>query len=244
MKEVLVTARVSKNLKGTAQKVLKHAAIVASATLEVLRTRAECPSDTDVEGQLRRMKEELVKARQEASQAREELNKLRAEIEELKNSKKGNTGGGSKILSDSSDSSPKVHTRELRKRKKKGSPKKEKEKTAEPDSGKVEAPMEIDFPEVPLRESHTTIELLGDDETRRKEILPPREKWPPVIRTVLQGKVRILEDRPLEGHTVRIVDAKDKGKNEVKTIAPKSASKEKKGEAHSIMEQLTLLLNK
>lgn len=176
------------------------------------------------------MREELDKARQEASQAREELNKLRLELDELKNSKRENTGRGRKIISDSSDFSSEGNRRELRKRKKKGSPKEKKEgKTMEPDSGKVEALMKIDPPEALTVEPHETIELKGDDEARKKKILPPREEWPLAIRPALQGKVKILEDLHLEGHTVRIVDSKEKGKK--KTTVLSSASEEKKGEA-------------
>lgn len=37
-----------------------------------------------------------------------------------------------------------------------------------------------------------------DEEKRKKEILPPRELWPPVVRPLLQGKAKIIEDVPIK----------------------------------------------
>lgn len=86
----------------------------------------------------------------------------------------------------------------------------------------------------------------GDDEARKREILPPKEKWPPAIRLAIQGKIKVLEDIPLEGHTVKVIDPNGKGKGKKKEHAsvPNNAPVERKGEAHSFMEQLTPLLDK
>lgn len=81
------------------------------------------------------------------------------------------------------------------------------------------------------------------DERRKKEILPPPELWPAAIRPALQGKVKVLEDRPLVNHKVRIVDS---GKQEEKkrtkkpsTKASDTALEEGKGRAQLLLEQLT-----
>lgn len=109
--------------------------------------------------------------------------------------------------------------------------------------------MEVDptpaSPSQPVHQSSPTILLEGDDIKRKKEILPPREEWPPVICSTLQGKVRILEDRPLERHKITIVNKnKKEGRNKTEATPSNSVLEGKKGEAHSLMEQLTPLLNK
>lgn len=81
--------------------------------------------------------------------------------------------------------------------------------------------------------------------TKTKIVLPPREEWPPVIRPALQGKVRILEDRLLEGHKITIVNKnKKEDRNKTEATSSNSVLEGKTGEAHSFMEQLTPLLNK
>lgn len=84
LNEVLRVAKISKNLKGTCTKTLKQGAVVATAAVEVLRTRADGKMHKDVQNQIRSLKRDLDKAKAEAKEAREEVAKLRKELEETK----------------------------------------------------------------------------------------------------------------------------------------------------------------
>lgn len=98
-------------------------------------------------------------------------------------------------------------------------------------------------PKEPLPEE----ERVYDDAKRKREILPPRETWPGVVRPALQGKVKILEDRPLTGQTVllgRMPTADIKGSKKEGRPSPQSNAPEGgKGGAQQLLEQITPLLN-
>lgn len=57
-------------------------------------------------------------------------------------------------------------------------------------------------------EASPPIETVGETKKKgkKKVVLPPREEWPPVIRPAIQGRVKVLEDVPLDGHTVKVVN--------------------------------------
>lgn len=79
-----------------------------------------------------------------------------------------------------------------------------------------------------------------DDARRKKEILPPRETWPAAMRPAIRGRVKVLEDRPLIGHRVKMVgDVSKEG-----TVPSADAHERKKGEAHTLMEELAPLLGR
>lgn len=82
MAEVLRIARTSRNLQGGYIKRLKQAAVVGTATAEVLRTRLDCPGDaeSDSRRQIRALKSELEGVRREAQTAKEEAETLRKEL--------------------------------------------------------------------------------------------------------------------------------------------------------------------
>lgn len=56
--------------------------------------------------------------------------------------------------------------------------------------------------------------------------------------------MKILEDRLLEGHKIRVVENKKEDRNRAVATSSNSVLEEKTGEAHSLMEKLTPLLNK
>lgn len=87
MMEIIRIAKVSSSIKGDLRKHLKTAAVSATAVVEVLRTWADCPSDSDIPRQMRVMREELEKAKQEAARASKETEKLRREMANLRDKK-------------------------------------------------------------------------------------------------------------------------------------------------------------
>lgn len=84
-----------------------------------------------------------------------------------------------------------------------------------------------------------------DDTRRKREILPPQEEWPVALRPALRGKVKILEDRPQTSHKVRLAVGRRRGSERKRRPSTQaSIVGEGKGEAHTLMEQLTPLLEK
>lgn len=84
MAEVYKVAKSSRNLQGGYIRILKHAAVMGSASTEVLRTRADNNSGSDngeASRQLKAMRKELAAVRQEAQQAKEEAAKAKEEAE-------------------------------------------------------------------------------------------------------------------------------------------------------------------
>lgn len=96
MAQVLRIAKSSKNLKGPAVKVLKTAAVVGSASAEVLRLRADREvSESNALGEVRALRRELKLVKREARTAKEEAaranavaEKLREELKDVKKSGK------------------------------------------------------------------------------------------------------------------------------------------------------------
>lgn len=84
MAEVLKVAKGSRNLQGGYIKILKHAAVMGSASTEVLRTRADINYESeegDPKWQIRVMRRELEQVKREAQQAKEEAAKAKEEAE-------------------------------------------------------------------------------------------------------------------------------------------------------------------
>lgn len=85
MAQVLRIAKSSRNLKGTAAKVLKTAVVVGSASAEVLRLRADSEvSEGNALGEVRTLRRELELVKREARTAKEEAAKANAEAEKLR----------------------------------------------------------------------------------------------------------------------------------------------------------------
>lgn len=245
MMEIIRVAKVSSNIKGELRKHLKTAALSATAVVEV--DPADCPFDSDIPRQMRALKEELEKAKNEAVKTSKEMERLRKEIAKLRGEKERKSRKTYVVDSSSTSvsSSPERTLKKVKSKKGKGTnPRNKREERPNPEDMAGAVEMEVDSTPVPLAPRPPPITFgEGDDEKRRKEILPPKEEWPPIIRPALKGKVKIIEDRPLEGHTIRIVSDKEEGKSKVENTAQRSAT-EKKGEVHSLMEKLTPLLNK
>lgn len=209
LKEVLIVARTSKNLKGGCVKELKNAAVMATAALEVLRTRADNEKDTDIPRQMWALKEELKAAKKEAAHANKMIAKLQAEVNKLKEKRNRRRSGARAIISDSDSDSDTPPDKSKQKRKKdkvtfmlKESQSNEKtvlQNTHE----EADDEMDIDPPNVTMEEVEEY-----NDEKKKKEILPPPEEWPPARRPPIQGKIKILEDRVLTGHRVKISSTK------------------------------------
>lgn len=112
MAEVIKVARSSSNLQGGYVKILKHAAIVGSASTEVLRTRVDNYSGTEhsddssqikaLKKELEMMKKAMHQAREEAERAKEETAAIRQELAEIKR----RTRGRRKIYRQDSSPSP------------------------------------------------------------------------------------------------------------------------------------------
>lgn len=231
MAEVIRVANSSKHLNGVCIKILKQAAACGMAATEVLRTRAdsgESPSEGDILWQLKAMRRELEDAKQEARAAKEETEALRKELAEAQ--QRRGRGRRRAIVDDSDYSptpSPATGTRPHG------------EIAEEPTTA---APMDEDTPMgtdgAEMGESTTPT---YSDERRKKEILPPREKWPDALRPPLRGQVKILEDRLLTDHTVKMV--KDDRGLRSEGFDTQSGTREKgKGDALSLMKQLAPLL--
>lgn len=87
-----------------------------------------------------------------------------------------------------------------------------KKKTAEtaeiPPANETEEPMEIEIVSPPIdkqEKAETKKKKMGSKDKKEKTILPPMEEWPPAVRPAIQGRVKILEDRPLIEHKVKMV---------------------------------------
>lgn len=193
--EVLRVARISRNLNGGCVKALKQAAVLSTATVEVLRTRADDKLDklgADVSRQIRTLGKELEKARREAKESQEEMKRMRLELEEMKRTKE--RMGRARVIRDSPSPEPKPRE-EIRLE----STPPEAKKAVEEPTGRARwqqdsssQAMEIDVPE-------------GTESKKGRKILPPPEEWPPAIRPTIQGKVKVIEDCILVDK-VKIVD--------------------------------------
>lgn len=239
MAEVIKVAKSSKHLQGGYIKILKHAAVMGSATAEILRTRADGeqdPEDYGVATQLRKLKGELERVKREAQQAREEAanakmeaDRLRQELTEIKGSRE--TRGRRRTYIRESSSSPSPDRGRNENRAEPPRPAKAPEERTE------ESPMDVDVdvtaegvPQLPEY----------SDERRKKEILPPRDEWPDALRPPIRGKVKVLEDRQLTGTRVRLVKM-DSHRSEGINTQPAS-QEAKKGDAQELMRQLAPLL--
>lgn len=81
-----------------------------------------------------------------------------------------------------------------------------------------------------------------NDERKKKEILPPREQWPPVRRPPIRGKVAILEDRILKGHKVQLIKPDSERKSEKTNKSHPTIRNVQQEDAQTIMSQLVPLL--
>lgn len=221
LKEVLIVARISKNLKGGSAKELKNAAVMATAALEVLRTRTENERDSDVPRQVKALKEELEVAKQNATRANKEILKLQAEVAKLQAKKNRRRASTRVILSDSDSESPARESKRSRRRK--GTSPLNKERTElELQTTEMDVDPVVDTPSTSVQEREY------NDEKRREEILPPQEDWPLAVRPPIQGKVKILEDRVLIGHKVKVSSAKKESMEEAKGKMSDSLPRTKK----------------
>lgn len=97
MAGVLKVAKCNKNLKDGFVKILRHAAVVGSATAEVLRTRADCSNSSEPESetsrQIKTLRNELQAVKREAQLAREEAESLRKELAEEREKGRRRTRG-------------------------------------------------------------------------------------------------------------------------------------------------------
>lgn len=243
MAGVLKATKCSKNLKGGIRKIINHAAVKGAASTEVLRTRADSSgSDHEATRQIKELKRELEKirveaqsAREEATRAKEESERLRQELAEIK-SERETRRCRRVLLEKSPPSSP-----EGRKKMEKGAQAVDTTEAApSPVEEVTETPMEV---EIATEEAVQEKPPKYDDERRKKEILPPPEEWPAAVRPALKGRVKILEDRPLTGHKVRLVDEGRKTKKAEPSTVVKVAEEEK-GAAHLLLQQITPLLKK
>lgn len=118
MAEVLKVAKSSKNLKGGYVRILKQAAVVGAASVEVLRTRADSSeSDSDPLRQLKVMRRVLDSVKREAQTAREEVERakkeaetLRKELAEAKAQRERGNGRRREVIADDEDSPPPIVT--------------------------------------------------------------------------------------------------------------------------------------
>lgn len=237
MAEVLRIARTSRNLQGGYVKKLKQAAVVGTASAEVLRTRLDCPGDaeSDIRRQIRALKSELEGVRREAQTAKAEAETLRKELEEERVKRGRGSGRRTIIIDDSPPSSPMGVTAERTAGKNRDS--------ADPPSGRGNYPIGNGMT---LQGPPSGEDGPYDDERRKKEILPPPEEWPVALRPALRGKVKILEDRPLAGRGVRLAVGRRRGSERKKrpTTTQANTVGEGKGEAHALMVQLAPLLER
>lgn len=230
MAEVARVAHTSKNLQGGFVKILKQAAACGMAATDVLRTRADIrgeENESETTRQLKAIRRELEATKREARAAREEAEALRKELAEEKQKAKRGVRRRA-IIEDYPPNSP------TGRRDRRGAP--DFEEPEEPHVEEGPLPMEIEnAPDAPATEE----ERVYDDAKRRKEILPPREQWPVAFRPPIQGKTMVLEDRPLEGHTVRLGTMPT-----AKCPPPTDTTEAGKTGAQMLFEQITPLLKK
>lgn len=192
--EVIRIAKTSSNLKGTYQKSLKIAAATSLSCVELLKERASKNQEgsnadeikilrKEVSALRSRLENEVELERRKALAAearadffRQELDKLKREIG-TRETQKGTT-------SPRLPSSPRKTglTRQTNSTNVADTNSRNKKQTPKSDFG-----MEVD-----------------DPNPEEKVVLPPREEWPPAIRPSIQGKCKIIEDRPLHGVTYKI----------------------------------------
>lgn len=140
--EVLIIARTSGNLKGTCQRDLKHAAVMATAAVEVLRTRADNPTDDDMPRQIKALKEELEQAKAMAKEAQRKVEKLHKKLDEERVKDKRRKINYV-VDTDSASSSSERSTKEKTKSRKE---KKEKKKVEDREGGRMGVPRDSPSP--------------------------------------------------------------------------------------------------
>lgn len=234
-----------------------------AAAIEVLTARADNPDDSDIPRQLKALKEELDKTKREAAKAEKVISELKEEIAGLRNNRKGKARKRANVIESSSSSSDMDDQMErpkrvgARKNKTKHIKREDEEKKDGQDAERVEKAMEVDSESLPPQTDHTQ-ERVYCDETRKKEILPPREEWPPCIRPPLKGKAKILEDCTLLDHNIKIVNSskdsrakentsnrKDQGKHKVEKAITTTSTKGESPEevlSNKILNRMTPLL--
>lgn len=228
MVEVLKTVRKSRNLNGICRKDLNNAAVWTAAVVEVLRTRADNVLDNDTPRQIKALKDELEIVRREAQSARDEAEKLRKELLDERKNKRRSIRSGYRTDSDSS-SEPEERRKvgsKGRKRKVVALKKNEEEKAAEVLAMEEDAVMEVEMAASPSVEE-------------KKVVLPPREEWPLVKRPPVLGKVKIIDDRNLEGTKV-VISKERKNPLEKSTIAGGTTE----ALVQSIMKEMAPMMDK
>lgn len=90
MAEVIRISKISTHLKGGCKKSLNHSAVVAAASTEILRTRADAKeSDSEALRQVKTLRRELQEVKREAQNAKEEAARLRKELAARDTMKRG-----------------------------------------------------------------------------------------------------------------------------------------------------------
>lgn len=233
MAEVIKVAKGSRNLQGGYIRILKNAAVIGSATAEILRTRADAISGTDspdVPVQLRELRSELERVKREARVAREEAVKANTEADRLRKELvevMRRTRGRRRTFIRDSSASPSPDRGEA-------APKDGEPATTSSAQAEEVAPMEMEVEEMPEDASKDREYC---DVRRKKELLPPGETWPEVWRPPLGGKAVILEDRMLDGHRVRMIR-----KEESPNVAPPTPRDNVDKSAQALLKQLAPLL--
>lgn len=239
LEEIMRVARVSKNLNGPCVKSLKQAAVLSAAVVEVLRTRADSADGSDTRKRIRFLEKELVRSQQESKaeidKLRGELNEAKQLIAEMKGKTRASRPGRNRIV-DSPSPEPEHYLM-----------------GNEEESIPIEeesCPVVSQIPEVDMEEcsgAGRDVESRGarDDKplkpkkgNKKIEITPQDFVNYPAIRPAIQGKARILEDRILTGHTVKMVD------NSVKSVVDEDKTPQTKQPVVNVQNILTQLTPK
>lgn len=183
--------------------------------------------DDDTPRQIKALKNELEIARREAQSARDEAEKLRKELQEERKNERRSIRSGYRIDTDSS-SEPEERRKGSKGKKKKvvTLKKNEEEKAAEVLAMEEDAVMEVEMAASPSVEE-------------KKVILPSREEWPLVKRPSVLGKVKIIDDRNLEGTKV-VISKERKNPLEKTTIAGGTTE----ALVQSIMKEMAPMMDK
>lgn len=201
--DVFRVVKKSKNLQGICPKVLKQAAVLSSAAIEVLKLRADSKMDPDTARQLRSLKKELEQAKRENKETKKKMDQLRKEPEELKAS---NTQRGRRVavIRDSPTPEPPCEKGTEEVLSPKGDDYMDTLPWSHPDDGsQTDERMEVEV----QQEAETKTKKA---EKKEKVTLSPRDQWPLAIRPPIKGVAKIIEDRPLEGIKIKIMDGKRK----------------------------------
>lgn len=172
--KVLKVSKTCSNMQGKQRGALKKAALVATATVEVLRTRADFGPETDTSVQLQALKDQLEESERERRRALERINSLEKTLQDyMMNEGKKRTRGARKVIASDSDSSDEERgtlTRKARQKSPSLSPRKRSAKKQQSPKYVRSIEMEVEDTGAEFPPSSSGAEL------------PPRDQWPPVVR--------------------------------------------------------------